>query len=654
MYPKKSHSFWLLFLLVFVLSYTDVLATTFVVTKTADTVDGTCDADCSLREAITAANGDVSTPHTINFNIDNADPGRDAGCVNATGVCTIGLTAANGPLPILTKTMTIDGYSQPGAVAGTNDFPKPINAILQIEIDGSATAVGSVGIEPNAASIVVKGLSIYGFPDSPGLYRAHGVYVVNSAGVTGTKIQGCFVGVKADGVTVSKNQGNGVYISGTNNSDTVVGTDSDGSGDAGERNLISGNDNDGISLSGASTVAGNIVGSDAGGTLDKGQRLVGIRCSNSVQTIGTNGDGTNDAAEGNLVSGNDAHGIRLQSSGCDSSVVAGNYIGTNADGTGAVGNANQGVTVDAVVHSIRIGTNADGVSDTAERNVISGNSAAFSSGIKLQGSNVTVMGNYIGVNASGTAAVANVQYGVYLAASDNNLIGTNGDGTRDSVEMNIIAGNSADGINVDNSDNNVIAGNKIGVGSDGTNVENKRHGIYILNGSMNNTVGGDVAAEANTIMYNGDALSEYGVFVAGAATDGNKILRNKLSNNDDKGIELNADGANNDEALPTVSSDSCSGGNVVILGTSGASETIQFFGVSTEVSPATIAEGETYVGEATADGGGNYSFSVSYATTSVLGNKLVATATNSTNGTSEFSSVYIVSSNCRKRTIFLY
>ena len=31
-------------------------ATTFVVTKTADTNDGVCDADCSLREAINAAN----------------------------------------------------------------------------------------------------------------------------------------------------------------------------------------------------------------------------------------------------------------------------------------------------------------------------------------------------------------------------------------------------------------------------------------------------------------------------------------------------------------------------------------------------------------------------------------------------------------------
>src|SRR5688572_24841483 len=32
-------------------------AATFTVTKTADTNDGVCDADCSLREAIFAANG---------------------------------------------------------------------------------------------------------------------------------------------------------------------------------------------------------------------------------------------------------------------------------------------------------------------------------------------------------------------------------------------------------------------------------------------------------------------------------------------------------------------------------------------------------------------------------------------------------------------
>ena len=37
-----------------------VNAAVFTVTKTADTNDGVCNADCSLREAITAANNTVS------------------------------------------------------------------------------------------------------------------------------------------------------------------------------------------------------------------------------------------------------------------------------------------------------------------------------------------------------------------------------------------------------------------------------------------------------------------------------------------------------------------------------------------------------------------------------------------------------------------
>lgn len=75
--------------------------TSFVVTKTADTNDGTCDADCSLREAITAANNDAGA-ETITFNI----PNTDAGCTGS--VCTINLT---GVLPDLSS-MTIQG---PGA-----------------------------------------------------------------------------------------------------------------------------------------------------------------------------------------------------------------------------------------------------------------------------------------------------------------------------------------------------------------------------------------------------------------------------------------------------------------------------------------------------------------------------------------------------------
>jgi CSLREA domain-containing protein len=66
------------------------------VTKTADTQDGVCDADCSLREAIAAS----SSGDTIQFNI----PATDAGC--SGNICTINLTL--GTLDI-NKDLTIDG-----------------------------------------------------------------------------------------------------------------------------------------------------------------------------------------------------------------------------------------------------------------------------------------------------------------------------------------------------------------------------------------------------------------------------------------------------------------------------------------------------------------------------------------------------------------
>src|SRR6188474_683339 len=46
-----------------------VHAANLTITKTADTNDGVCDADCSLREALGATNTPTSTaasPHTIN------------------------------------------------------------------------------------------------------------------------------------------------------------------------------------------------------------------------------------------------------------------------------------------------------------------------------------------------------------------------------------------------------------------------------------------------------------------------------------------------------------------------------------------------------------------------------------------------------------
>jgi CSLREA domain-containing protein len=79
-------------------------ANTLIVNKTADTNDGICDADCSLREAITAANSTVA-PDTITFALPPSS--------------TIVLSGTQ--LPIITWTLTIDGSTTSGLTISGND-----------------------------------------------------------------------------------------------------------------------------------------------------------------------------------------------------------------------------------------------------------------------------------------------------------------------------------------------------------------------------------------------------------------------------------------------------------------------------------------------------------------------------------------------------
>ena len=54
--------------------------------------------------------------------------------------------------------------------------------------------------------------------------------------------------------------------------------------------------------------------------------------------IGTNGDGINDAAERNLLSGNTVAGVWINGQGTNGNAVAGNFIGTSVTGNIALPN----------------------------------------------------------------------------------------------------------------------------------------------------------------------------------------------------------------------------------------------------------------------------------------------------------------------------
>ncbi len=126
--------------------------------------------------------------------------------------------------------------------------------------------------------------------------------------------------------------------------------------------------------------------------------------------IGTDSDGINDATEGNQIGMASTAAIFLQDlSGVpDATIIAGNQIGLSATGrllsTGA-----RGIWL-AGASNTRIGSNADGISDVEERNVIvpgvSGTGILVSDGYVGSTNGTTIAGNFIGLNASGTAGLS--------------------------------------------------------------------------------------------------------------------------------------------------------------------------------------------------------------------------------------------------------
>src|ERR1043165_4028411 len=95
-------------------------AATYHVTTTIDNGDNQNPTPGSLRKAIVDANGNAGQD-LIDFQIPGA------------GVKTISPLT---PLPVITDSVTIDGYTQPGA--SPNTLATGNNAVLLIELDGSS------------------------------------------------------------------------------------------------------------------------------------------------------------------------------------------------------------------------------------------------------------------------------------------------------------------------------------------------------------------------------------------------------------------------------------------------------------------------------------------------------------------------------------
>jgi hypothetical protein len=381
---------------------------------------------------------------------------------------------------------------------------------------------------------------------------------------------------------------------------------------------------------GGNTIAGNYIGVDATGAVAQGNGLIGIHVDGSPgNTIGGM-----TAGDRNVVSGNAGTGIVVDDA--TGNIIWGNFVGTDASGTFAIPNSNAGVTIGGPG-----GGNTVGGADPSARNVISGNGSYGVYVVGTLSDGNLVQGNYIGTNASGSAAIAN-DVGVFLHIDGDETTGAN------VIRNNLISGNTDRGILVNQVDQ-IIEGNRVGVQADGVSpLGNGGEGIYV---NLRSGVGGTGAGQANTIGFNGGA----GIWLPIASETGATFRGNSIYSNGQLAIDLGGSpggvtlndagdgdaGANDLQNFPVLTSVSEGAGMTQIAGTLNSTPNATFtldFYANSACDPSGYGEGETYIGSAsvTTDGGGNAGFSETF-TFALAGRAVTATATNPGGSTSEFS-----------------
>lgn len=381
-----------------------VLVVPWVCSAATLTVNGTAntnerDGVLSFAEAILVANGelavgDLTTQERAQVQGVVGSNDRIEFSIPGQGPHVIRRPAGVDGFPVIkASSLMIDGYTQAGAKPNTNSILAPNTANLQIVLDARDSIADpdegrTLSIIGN--NVVLRGLSFLSSPD--------GTDFADGSGVNGT----CWGVVFSDGAV-------GGQVAGC-----WVGLHPDGQ-----------------------TVAGGAQGLEAYG-------------SGGGQVFGTNGDGTDDRAEFNIIVG---HDVNIQADADDNGVephnvrISGNFIGVMPDGLSAIpaeaqelvgeGDAIEG----AGATGLLVGTDANGIADEDERNIIGGMKNDVLEFWYLDNNDVRVCGNYIGVGVDGKTAITNNSR-LYQSGWQGKCqiqFGSNLDGVRDAIEANIIA-----------------------------------------------------------------------------------------------------------------------------------------------------------------------------------------------------------------------
>lgn len=488
--------------LFYLFQFEAVCANTFSVSSTNDSGAG------SLRNAIVQA---------------NTNPGPDLITFAIPGLSVQIITLAS-PLPVITESVVIDGYSQPGS--GNNTLPNADNATRLIEIVGSQVGTNSPLLTIDTAGTEVRGLILVATTNN-----MSDILITGSSNLIDGNLLNSTIG--GQGILVSNASGN------------IIG----GSLPA-RRNLFEGSG--AVSILGCSaagnSVLGNFMGVDASGT-NASVLAVGVTITEgSANQIGGSGAGegnvinasgigvrilgdtscvaTSNQIQGNVISG-DGEGIQLSGGGYATgyqqvvgtevggrTVEEGNVIESQATGIEMIG----GGVVQNRIQGNAFYFNIDGIDVYyGVSNVIggveagAGNVFSFSgdTAIYLRDSNDTmIQGNLIGTDSTGTLREGADGVGISVQGGTNTLIGGAQSGAGNVISGAYGAGGCVQGCGVGiyiySSFSNQVLGNLIGTDVTGTKaIPNDDFGIEVILGDGNNTIGGAVAEDRNVISGNG-------------------------------------------------------------------------------------------------------------------------------------------------------
>jgi titin len=344
-------------------------------------------------------NGSGTTGNVVEGDWIGTDASGDAALANPGA----GVAISQGASANTVSSDVISGNSYAGVWISASSNNVVSADIIGLGQNGTTAVANGQGVEIlNGATANTVGGTSAGARDVISANAGNGVRITGS-GTNGNVVEGDYIGTNAaGGYGLVGNSGYGVSI------DTGASNNTIGSTIYGVRDVISGNGASGVVISGTGTsgnvIEGAYIGIDATGEFRVANGIDGVDVANGATSnvIG----GTSYLAR-NVISGNAYEGIWITGSGTSENFVEGNYIGTDASSTEALGNAINGIQIDS----------------GASSNVIGGSNTAALNFIEYNGSNGVGLGyGSFGNTIQDDIIDLNGASGVYFAGASGNAV----------------------------------------------------------------------------------------------------------------------------------------------------------------------------------------------------------------------------------------